>query len=296
MQPARRNSRRAVDPKTRSSGRRNRARLLIVITAAVVLAISTTLIASSPGRPSAPAEQNHSTQVAPASLAPANPSKEYIYAGSRLLASEEPPPACAVIFNDVPASHPYFQEICIIARRNITAGCSVNPPLYCPDGIVTREQMAVFIEKALGVFNPPTPPNQRFVDVGPERPSYPFIDDFAQRGITAGCSVSPPMYCPDQNISHDQMAVFMEKAVGLFNPPTPGQATFCDVPTSHGFFKFIEDYSAVRAVWPGCNGVGSGSACNGIAGCTTANRCFCPTSFVTRAQMARILVRNFNLN
>ncbi len=55
-------------------------------------------------------------------------------------------------FNDVPASDPAFQFIEALAASGITAGCSVSPPLYCPDNPLTRRQMAVFLSKALGLY------------------------------------------------------------------------------------------------------------------------------------------------
>lgn len=61
-----------------------------------------------------------------------------------------PAPATAT-FQDVPTSHPFFQFIQALALAGITSGCSVSPPLYCPDNFVTRGQMAVFISKALGL-------------------------------------------------------------------------------------------------------------------------------------------------
>src|SRR5207302_770857 len=77
---------------------------------------------------------------------------------------------------------------------------------YCPDAAVTREQMAIFIERSLGEFNPPTPTTQRFNDVPPERASYAFIADFAARGITAGCGQGN--FCPDQEVTRGPMAAF----------------------------------------------------------------------------------------
>jgi hypothetical protein len=61
-----------------------------------------------------------------------------------------PAPATAT-FNDVPTSDPAFQFIEAFSAAGITSGCSVSPPLYCPDGNVTRRQMAVFFAKALGL-------------------------------------------------------------------------------------------------------------------------------------------------
>ena len=219
-----------------------------------------------------------------------SPSKEYIYAGGKLLATEEPQtPTCTVTFNDVTPANPYYADICDIATRGITIGCATG--VYCPDSPVTRAQMAIFIERSLGIFNPPTPTSQRFTDVPPTHTAYAFIDDLANRGITLGCAAG--FFCPDEGVTHEQMSAFMERAVGRFQPPTPPSQTFCDVPPSNSFYEFIADYFT-RGVWPGCDGVGTGGSCQSIPGCTTASQCFCPSRVVTRSEMARILVRNFN--
>src|SRR5262249_57796517 len=54
-------------------------------------------------------------------------------------------------FNDVPVSHPFFKIVEALKASGITAGCSVSPPLYCPDSPLTRGQMAVFLAIALGL-------------------------------------------------------------------------------------------------------------------------------------------------
>jgi len=61
-----------------------------------------------------------------------------------------PPPAVAT-FNDVPTTHPFFRLIEALAASGITAGCSTNPPLFCPDDVVTRKQIAAFFARALGL-------------------------------------------------------------------------------------------------------------------------------------------------
>jgi hypothetical protein len=60
------------------------------------------------------------------------------------------PPACvpgAEIFADVPASNPFCPWIEEMSRRGITGGCA--PGLFCPTGLVSRQQMAVFIVKVV---------------------------------------------------------------------------------------------------------------------------------------------------
>ena len=61
-----------------------------------------------------------------------------------------PAPAVAT-FDDVPTTHPFFPFIEALVAAGITTGCSTTPPLYCPDGFVTRKQMAAFFARALGL-------------------------------------------------------------------------------------------------------------------------------------------------
>lgn len=55
----------------------------------------------------------------------------------------------AQIFNDVPPTHLFFPFIQALAVAGITGGCSVSPPLYCPDEPITRGQAAVFFSRGL---------------------------------------------------------------------------------------------------------------------------------------------------
>jgi hypothetical protein len=61
-----------------------------------------------------------------------------------------PAPASAT-FDDVPTTHPFFPFIEALVAAGITTGCSTTPPQYCPDGFVTRKQMAAFFARALGL-------------------------------------------------------------------------------------------------------------------------------------------------
>ena len=144
---------------------------------------------------------------------------------------------------------------------------------------MTREQMAIFIEHALGVMTAPPATQQTFQDVFTTWFSYPFIEDFAARGVTAGCSITPRLYCPASPVTREQMAIFIERALGVVTPPTPAQQTFEDVPTSWFSYPFIEDFAA-RGI---------------TAGCSITPRLYCPASLVTRGQMAVFLVKAFGL-
>ena len=55
-------------------------------------------------------------------------------------------------FNDVPVGAFGFQHIEALVASGITAGCGGGN--FCPNGNVTRAQMAVFLAKALGLHWP----------------------------------------------------------------------------------------------------------------------------------------------
>jgi len=133
------------------------------------------------------------------------------------------PPACAGIFSDVPctpgAGFPDWIEN--LYNRGITAGCQPgDPPAYCPTRQVLRSEMAVFLLKAsLGSAYDPPPCSGIFTDV-PCTPGVGFadwIEDLWNRGVTSGCQApgDPLMYCPDNNILRQEMAVFLAKVFGL---------------------------------------------------------------------------------
>jgi hypothetical protein len=69
--------------------------------------------------------------------------------GFRRTVSEAPATAT---FHDVPTTDPAFQYIEALAASGVTGGCSGGN--YCPDNLVTRRQMAVFLGKALGLHWP----------------------------------------------------------------------------------------------------------------------------------------------
>jgi hypothetical protein len=52
-------------------------------------------------------------------------------------------------FGDVLPNHPFYQFIEALAASGITGGCGGGN--YCPEGPLTRGQMAVFLAKALGL-------------------------------------------------------------------------------------------------------------------------------------------------
>lgn len=62
-----------------------------------------------------------------------------------------PAPAIAT-FNDVPTTHPFFRFVEALAAAGITGGCGSGN--FCPNMVLTRGQMAVFLSSALGLHWP----------------------------------------------------------------------------------------------------------------------------------------------
>jgi hypothetical protein len=140
--------------------------------------------------------------------------------------------------------------------------------------------MAVFVETSLGVNlnSLPVCSERAFNDINLAAVGdvvCRFIEDFAARGITGGCGGGN--YCPNDPVTRQQMAVFLEAALQRIPgqvPPTCS-GTFSDVHSGTEQEQFlcriIEDF-AVQGITGGC---GSGT--------------FCPNGPVTRAQMAVFL-------
>jgi hypothetical protein len=128
-----------------------------------------------------------------------------------------PPPCTGTVFTDVPCTGGFFDPwIEELSGLGITGGCGGGN--YCPNNFVTRQQVAVFLLKTLegsaylppacaGIFDDVTfTPGIGFSD---------WIEELADRGVTAGCSLAPHLYCPTKPNSRGQMAAFLTKAFDL---------------------------------------------------------------------------------
>jgi hypothetical protein len=100
-----------------------------------------------------------------------------------------------------------------LATAGVTKGC--NPPVndrFCPTQYVTREQMAAFLVRALGLTEQDT--SIEFTDIGGSV-FADAISKLATAGITKGCN--PPAndrFCPGDRVTREQMAAFLERALG----------------------------------------------------------------------------------
>ena len=184
-------------------------------------------------------------------------------------------------FSDVPVTHWAWQYVESIYAYGITGGCGTGPLIYCPSTVVTRDQMAIFLLKAMhgNAYNPPAVGSSTgFNDVPTDYWAAAWIKQLAVEGVTGGCGNGN--YCPTIPVTRDQMAVFLLRAKygSAYTPPLVGAGTgFNDVPTNYWAAAWIKQLAA-EGVTGGC---GNGN--------------YCPGTVVTRDQMAVFLVKTFNL-
>jgi hypothetical protein len=107
----------------------------------------------------------------------------------------------------------FESDINRLAEAGITLGCSDGATSYCPNGLVTRGQMAAFLVRAYG-YEAGAGSNRFDDDNGSTFESD--IERLAEAGVTTGCSAADPrLYCPSDHIRRDQMATFLARAEGL---------------------------------------------------------------------------------
>lgn len=201
----------------------------------------------------------------------------------------------AQIFADVVTIHPFALEdgefdaapwIHALYAAGVTSGCDTNPLKFCPNGSVTRAEMAVFLLRAEhgSGYVPPVAPGF-FADV----PVGAWYRDWAERlfaeSITSGCDTNPPRYCPNNTVPREQIAKFllMAKHGPAYRPPDPNPTApsiyFKDVPASNIFKAWIDQLVV--------EGISTADGCGG------GN--FCPGNLLTRTEMAVFLVKALNL-
>ena len=123
-------------------------------------------------------------------------------------------------FSDVAADSFHGPFIERMAELGVTGGCGDGTG-FCPDGTVTRDQMAVFLTRAFDLGPGPDP---GFSDVAADAWYYDQVAALAASGITAGCG-DGTTFCPRRQTTRAQMATFLARATGLVPLPTPTPAT-----------------------------------------------------------------------
>ncbi|MGV8040659.1 MAG: S-layer homology domain-containing protein [Thermoanaerobaculaceae bacterium] len=184
-------------------------------------------------------------------------------------------------FADVARSHWAYVGIEALLHAGLTTGCLQQPLRYCPESLLTRAEMAVFLERGLhgASYVPPAATGTVFADVPASHWAAAWIERLYADGVTTGCGQSPLRYCPEQVLARSEMAVFLLrlKHGASYVPPAGTGTVFSDVASSHWAVGWIEQLAA-EGITTGCGG---GK--------------YCPEAAVPRSQMAVFLTRTLGL-
>ncbi len=194
--------------------------------------------------------------------------------GGRRITLSQDDPACSAQatvrvapFNDVLDSK-FLLDIKWAYVQSISVGCrppnwNSYPLPFCPDGLVTRGQMATFLVRALEL---PPASIDYFTD-DENNIHEDKINRLRAAGITFGCTATT--FCPTGLVTRAQMASFLARAFDLASANTD---YFTDDETNRHEAN-INRLRAAGISW-GCGGTR-----------------FCPNGIVTRGQMAAFLHR-----
>lgn len=184
-------------------------------------------------------------------------------------------------FSDVSPASPYSSFIETLAGLGIAAGCAESPPRFCPASTISRAEIAVLLRFSMiaaGIAPAPPAAVGLFLDVPATHWAAPSIEDLYRRGVTGGCNLAPPLFCPLAPVTRAQVAVLLLRSLygGSYVPPPP-RGRFLDVPLNSPYAPYVEEMAAL-----------------GITGGCSA-QLFCPEDLTNRAQIAVFLVQTFRL-
>jgi hypothetical protein len=196
------------------------------------------------------------------------------------IAGWDPGVAPEPVFDDVPTSHWAFDEINALAEAGYVTGCSLNPPLYCPDDILNRAESSVFVLRGQygSIPDPPysAPASPTFSDVGSSFWGYGWIESLWTDGFTSGCSTDPLMYCPDNQHTRAEGSVFFTRVKnGAAYEPPPPSGIFTDVDPGAWYAGWVEA-AYNEGILPACN---------------QSPLEFCPEDLLNRAWAAYMMVQ-----
>ena len=216
-------------------------------------------------------------------------------------------------YTDVPATHPQFLWIQIARQLGLPSATDAAATSFGPDTLVTRAEMAAWVvrsqmdDAAITAYLAATggATQASFADVQPADKFFKEIEVMSRRGYTKGCGLTNDgrrKYCPTDNLTRGQMAVFLIRAKEnnvfptiLSGCPQAGGSTcgptgdqfgnfqplgsvFTDVSTDNDFSSYIQKMNEL--------GIARGYSVGGAYGVDDP---------ITRSQIAVFVVRAFFL-
>lgn len=150
------------------------------------------------------------------------------------------------VFSDVPSDHWAITEIESLYKSGYLSGCQAEPERkFCPADNLLRSEMAVFILRGNhgGGYQPSQAMELLFNDV-PLNGLW-FVDwvNALKKGeFSDGCSLDPPLYCPERFVTVAETAVFMLRTRhGMeYEPPVPTDPNLiADTPVDSWYYAWV---------------------------------------------------------
>ncbi len=159
-----------------------------------------------------------------------------------------------------------------------------GPPTYRPLAVLSRDQMAVYISRAMGLSL--SPATGVFRDVPTDYWAAEEIEAVARAGVVQGYPPDFTTYQPNNPVTRDQMAKFVCNGMHLAHPvPAVGNDPFTDVPVQ------IQDPSGALVTNPFVEFIAALKQANVVQGYSDGT--YRPQDTVTRDQLAVYIWRAF---
>ena len=176
-------------------------------------------------------------------------------------------------YEDVSSQSPHVPAIDALGALGLFVETDCADGSFCPDEPLPRWVMAVWVARVIyGVDPREESPSTRFVDLYDDIAwAAPHIEQLVDSGIIEGCDVDAKTFCPEDGLTRGEIATVLTRA---FKLPPAGYVGFADL-------VGVENADDIHAL----------AAAGVTVGCSADPFLYCPSSAVTRAQMASFLAR-----
>lgn len=146
-------------------------------------------------------------------------------------ASIHPPQPLVQTFADVQLSEWFAKWTDALWLDGFTAGCGIDPLIFCPAEVHNRAEASVFVLRILrGIDYIPRDPVGLFADSSLNDWYTKWVEAAYNERMIPPCEINPAFnFCPEEPVSRAEMAMFLSLALGL-DVQAP---TFPDPPTAN---------------------------------------------------------------
>ena len=153
------------------------------------------------------------TECASGLFCPDEPMQRWVMAVwlARSLGFEDSNAAASGVFSDVDDNRWWVGHVEHLAASGVTKGCATDPARYCPDGSLSRGQMAAFLTRAFDIeTGSPAAVVGNAAGTSAER-----IGNLVAANIAEPCGTALDQYCREEVVTRAQMATLLARTLRL---------------------------------------------------------------------------------